>query len=170
MKKNTNKNISAKYRLPAEWEKHEAIWIAWPHNKNDWPGKFTQIKWVYAEIVKALIPGEKVRIIVQSEKQKLEAEKILKFSHAFSEKIKFIKFATDRSWLRDISPVYVENTKSKKLEQISFKFNAWAKYDNYKKDERLPGFISKKFNIKNTVAIHQNRKVVLEGGSIETNG
>ena len=170
MKKNTNKNISAKYCLPAEWEKHEAIWIAWPHNKNDWPGKFTQIKWVYAEIVKALIPGEKVRIIVQSEKQKLEAEKILKFSHAFSEKIKFIKFATDRSWLRDISPVYVENTKSKKLEQVSFKFNAWAKYDNYKKDEKFPGFISKKVNIKNTNAIHKNRKGVLEGGCIETNG
>ncbi|MCH8171249.1 MAG: agmatine deiminase family protein [Bacteroidetes bacterium] len=170
MKRNTNKNISTKYRIPAEWEKHEATWIAWPHNRNDWPGKFMPIKWIYAEIVKALISGEKVRIIVQSEKQKFDAKKILKFSHAFSENIEFINFATDRSWLRDISPVYVENIKSKKLEQISFKFNAWAKYDNYKKDERLPGFISKKFNIKNTVAIHQNRKVVLEGGSIDTNG
>lgn len=170
MKKCKIKDVTSKYRFPAEWENHEATWIAWPHNRNDWPGKFTPIKWVYAEIVKALIPCEKVRILVLSEKQKFEAKKILKSSHAFSEKIEFIKFATDRSWVRDISPVFVENTKSKKLEQISFKFNAWAKYDDYKKDLKLPGFISKKFNIKNTVAIHQKRKVVLEGGSIDANG
>ncbi len=167
-KMNSDKEVNG-YFLPAEWEKQEAVWIAWPHNKNDWPGKFTPIKWVYCEIVKAIIPGEKVRIIVNSEKQKSEAERILKLSGAFSEDMEFIKFSTDRGWLRDISPVYVK-TKSNKIEQVSFKFNAWAKYDDYKKDEKLPGFISKKFNIKNTDAIYKNRKVVLEGGSIDTNG
>jgi len=171
MQKRTNKkNNPPKFRLLAEWEKHEATWIAWPHNKNDWPGKFMPIKYVYAEIVKALIPGEKVRIIVQSEKQKSEAEKILRSSHSFSEKVEFIKFDTDRGWLRDISPVYVENQKLKKLEQVSFKFNAWVKYDNYKKDQKFPSFISKKFNIKENLAVHQKRKVVLEGGSIDSNG
>ncbi|HED08297.1 MAG TPA: agmatine deiminase family protein [Ignavibacteria bacterium] len=168
-KKDNNKEVK-RFRLPAEWEKHEAVWIAWPHNRNDWPGKFVPIKWVYAEIVKALIPGDKVRILIQSEKHKLKAGGILKSSHVFSEKIEFIKFETDRGWLRDISPVYVENEKSKKLEQVSFKFNAWAKYNDYKKDKKFPGFISKKFNIKNTDVKHKNRKVVLEGGSIDSNG
>jgi len=165
----TKKNNS-NFRFPAEWEKHEATWIAWPNNKNDWPGKFAPIKWVYAEIVKAILPGEKVRIIVLSEIQKVEVIKILKAAHAFSENIKFIKFKTDRGWLRDISPIYVENVKTKKIEQISFKFNAWAKYDDYKKDEKFPSFVSKKFNIKNNDAIINKRKVVLEGGSIDTNG
>ena len=170
MQKNNNNKKVKKFRLPGEWEKHEATWIAWPHNKNDWPGKFTPIKWVYAEIVKAILPGEKVRILIQSDKHKLKAEKILKSSHVSLEEIEFMKFETDRGWLRDISPVYVKNEKSKKLEQVSFKFNAWAKYNDYKKDEKLPAFISKKFNIKNTEAIHQKREVVLEGGSIDSNG
>jgi len=170
MQKRTNKKILTKYRFPSEWEKHEATWIAWPHNKNDWPGKFTSIKWVYGEIVKAIPPAEKVKIIVQSEKQKSEVINVLKSSHTFSEQVEFIKFKTDRGWLRDISPIYVKNTETNKLEQISFRFNAWAKYEDYKKDEKFPAFISNKYNIKNTDAIHKNKKVVLEGGSIDTNG
>jgi len=162
--------LDSKYRFPAEWEKHEATWIAWPHNKSDWPGKFIPIKWVYAEIVKAILPGEKVRIIIQSEKQKAEAINTLKSTKAYSEQIEFIKFKTDRGWLRDISPIYVENLKTKKLEQVTFKFNAWAKYNDYKKDEKFPSFVSDKFKLKNTDAIHNKRKVVLEGGSIDTNG
>ena len=168
-KMNTNKSIS-NFRFPAEWEKHEATWIAWPHNKSDWPEKFTTIKWVYAEIVKAILPGEKVRIIIQSEKQKSEAISVLKSAHTFSEQVEFIKLKTDRGWLRDISPIYVENVKTKKLEQVSFRFNAWAKYNNYKKDVKFPKFVSNKLKIKNTDVIRNSRKVVLEGGSIETNG
>ena len=162
--------IHSNFRFPAEWEKHEATWIAWPHNKSDWPGKFSPIKWVYVEIIKAILPGEKVRIIIQSEKQKAEAINTLKSTKAYSEQIEFIKFKTDRGWLRDISPIYVENLKTKKLEQVTFKFNAWAKYNDYKKDEKFPSFVSDKFKLKNTDAIHNKRKVVLEGGSIDTNG
>ncbi|MGH7607433.1 MAG: agmatine deiminase family protein, partial [Gemmatimonadales bacterium] len=54
------------YRLPAEWEPHAATWIGWPHNATDWPGKFPPIPWVYGEIVRALAPGETVRILVNS--------------------------------------------------------------------------------------------------------
>ena len=66
--------LSSSLRLPAEWEPHAATWIAWPQNKSDWPGKFASIKWVYAEIVKYLSRGEKVRIFVQSNNEKLKAE------------------------------------------------------------------------------------------------
>src|SRR5207248_3830189 len=52
------------YRMPAEWEPHEATWIAWPHNRADWPGKFQPIPWIYADIVRHLARGEHVRIIV----------------------------------------------------------------------------------------------------------
>src|SRR5439155_1140969 len=41
-------------RMPAEWEPHAATWLAWPHKRSDWPGKFSPIPWVYAEIVRAL--------------------------------------------------------------------------------------------------------------------
>src|SRR6266436_6407077 len=50
-------------RMPAEWEKHDATWIAWPHHEPDWPGKLAPIPWVYAEIVRALSEYEKVEIL-----------------------------------------------------------------------------------------------------------
>ena len=50
--------------MPAEWEPHQATWIAWPHNRSDWPGKFATIPWVYAEIVRNLARVERVNILV----------------------------------------------------------------------------------------------------------
>ena len=55
------------YRMPAEWEPHEATWIAWPHNRADWPGKFEPILWIYAEIVRHLARVEQVNILVDDE-------------------------------------------------------------------------------------------------------
>ena len=54
--------------MPAEWEPHEATWIAWPHNRDDWPGKFAPIPWVYAEIVRHLSRVERVNILVKGAK------------------------------------------------------------------------------------------------------
>jgi agmatine deiminase len=45
------------FRMPAEWEAHEATWMAWPHNRTDWPGRFAPIPWVYGEIVLIWGPG-----------------------------------------------------------------------------------------------------------------
>ena len=67
-----------RFRLPAEWSPHEATWIGWPYNKTDWPGKFSPIPYVYAEIVKYISRGEKVRIFVQSKEHKQKAEKVLR--------------------------------------------------------------------------------------------
>ena len=52
------------FRMPAEWEPHDATWIAWPHNRDDWPGRFAPIPWVYGEIVRRLAQVERVRILV----------------------------------------------------------------------------------------------------------
>ena len=82
-------SLMSKIILPAEWEPHEATWIGWPHNKNDWPGKFAPIKWVYAEIVKYISRGEKVRILVQSKDYKLKAVSVLKSVDADLSNIEF---------------------------------------------------------------------------------
>ena len=66
------------YRLPAEWEPHEATWIAWPQNREDWPGKFGPIRWVYAEIVRHLSRSERVRVLVGSGKAERKAADALK--------------------------------------------------------------------------------------------
>jgi len=158
------------YRLPAEWEKHEATWIGWPHNKEDWPGKFIPIIWVYCEIVKKISEGEKVRIIVESVEHKQKAIRALHDSDADLSNVEFFILKTDRGWTRDSGPIFVKLQTSGELNLIHFKFNAWAKYDNYKKDAHLPDFISKKMKLKSITPIYKNSQVVLEGGSIDSNG
>lgn len=157
------------YRLPAEWEKHEATWIGWPANKEDWPGKFTPIPWVYGEIVRYISREEKVRIIVQSKTHQQKALNVLNSVHANLSNVEFFFLKTDRNWLRDAGPQFVKDEKGNTI-VVNFKFNAWAKYDNYKLDAKIPSMISDKLNLKRIVAMHKNKEVVLEGGSIDYNG
>src|SRR2546422_2936235 len=114
-------------RWPAEWEKHDATWLAWPHHEPDWPGKLASIPWVYAEIVRVLQKHERVEILCQNEAVRESARSTLR-AHGVSENVRFHLVATDRVWLRDSSPIWVE--RDGKLELVSWRFNAWAKYDN----------------------------------------
>jgi len=157
-----------KYFLPAEWEPHQATWIGWPHNINDWQGKFASIKWVYAEIVKYISHGEKVRILVQSKDHKLKAEYVLKSVSADLSNIEFFIKKTNRGWLRDSSLFFIKE--KKELTAVDFKFNAWSKYNNYKLDDKIPSYISNKINLKKVTAEYNGQQVVLEGGAVDTNG
>ncbi len=157
------------YRIPAEWEKHEATWIGWPHNKNDWPGKIDPIYWVYGEIVRKIAEGEKVRIIVESKEEEKKAKKILKLVHVKISNVEFFYLITNRGWLRDSGPAFIKNNEGK-IAAVNFEFNAWAKYSNFKKDRKVPKFISDQLQIERFNPIHKDKKVVLEGGSIDING
>ena len=157
------------YRLPAEWERHEATWIGWPHNKEDWPGKFSPIPWVYGEIVRKISEDENVHILVESKKHQDNAKRVLNSVGVDNSKIKFFIAKTDRGWMRDSCPAFVKN-ESGKVALVNFKFNAWAKYDNYRKDQKLPGYISIKLKMAKFSAIHNGIQVFLEGGSIDING
>ncbi len=156
------------YRLPAEWEQHEATWLGWPHNKSDWPGKFTPIPWVYAEIVRRISAGEKARIVVESKEHEKRARAVLKSANVDASNVEFFILKTDRGWTRDSGPQFVKNSDG--IAQVNFKFNGWAKYSNYKKDRNLPGFISKKLKLPSFAPEHNGRHIVLEGGSIDYNG
>jgi len=158
-----------KFEIFPEWHSHEATWLGWPHNKEDWPGKFSPIPWVYGEIVRYISRGEKVRIVVEDKEHEAKADKVLKVIGMDFENIEFYKLKTNRGWMRDSGPAFVKDERGK-ISAVHFKFNAWTKYDNFKKDEKLPKFISEKFNLKRTVAEHKGKHVVLEGGSIDYNG
>ena len=122
------------YRLPAEWEPHAATWIGWPQNVTDWPGKFPPIPWAYGEIVRALAPGEVVRILVNSRAQQAQAGRILKKVGLDLARVDFLPFPTNRGWTRDFGPIFVRGAKS--LAIARFHFNAWAKYKDWKKDDK----------------------------------
>ena len=85
------------FRMPAEWEPHEATWIAWPHNRADWPGRFAPIPWVYAEIVRKLSRVERVRILVENGPAEDAARRILRKAGANLAAVDFFHAPTDRS-------------------------------------------------------------------------
>jgi len=157
--------------MPAEWEPHHATWIGWPHNASDWPGKFTAIPLVYGEIVRRLAPGEVVRILVNSAEHEGRARRLLKRVGAALERIQFLRFPTNRGWTRDFGPCFVRRAGPPAAVAIArFRFNGWAKYPNWQKDDRVPERAAKHLKLRLLPARAGDRDVVLEGGSIDVNG
>ena len=150
--------------MPAEWEPHEATWLAWPHEKSDWPGKFAPIPWLYGEIVRHLARVERVRILVQDRDAEESARWILKKCHADLAAVEFFHHPTNRSWTRDYCPLFVKN-KAGEIAATHWRFNGWAKYDNCRDDARAPSFIARKLKMQRL-----ETGLVLEGGSIDVNG
>jgi agmatine deiminase len=152
------------YRMPAEWEPHEATWLAWPHEASDWPGKFAPIPWLYGEIVRLLARVERVRVLVEHADAEQSVRRILKKCHADLNAVEFFHHATNRSWTRDFCPLFVKNAAGE-VAITDWKFNGWAKYPNYAADDAAPRFIAKKLKLPRF-----DPGLVLEGGSIDVNG
>src|ERR1700748_651858 len=98
------------YRMPAEWDRHAATWIAWPHNAEDWPGKFQPIPWVYAEIVRHLSRVEDVHILVNDPVAEKRATDSLRRAGANLARLHLHPWRTDRVWRRDSGPIFVKKS------------------------------------------------------------
>ncbi len=152
------------FRMPAEWEPHEATWISWPHNREDWPGRFAPIPWVYGEIVRKLAHVERVRILVEDRDHEQGARRVLKKIGADLEAVEFMAQPTDRVWTRDYGPIFVRNARGE-VAIANWRFNGWAKYDNWKKDDAVTAQIARRLKMR-----AWQPGLVLEGGSIDVNG
>ncbi len=163
------------YRMPAEWEPHAATWIAWPHNRMDWPDKFTPIPWVYGEIARRLAQSESVCILAGSKAEEARAVHKLKSAGANLAAIKFFRIPTDRVWTRDYGPVFLrrEAGRSSKHDEVAivrFRFNGWAKYPDCKRDAAVAEAAANALDCALVKARAGDRDFVLEGGSIDMNG
>lgn len=163
---------ASEYRFPAEWEPHAATFLAWPVNKADWPGKFDPIPWVFAEIVRHLAMSEPVHLLIPSRAAKPKITGMLRHAHVDLDRVVFLPAALDRGWMRDCSPTFVTRGARSKAElaAVHFGFNAWAKYDNWRKDAKAAPFLTRHAKAKAIKAMHNGRHVVLEGGAIDGNG
>lgn len=154
--------------MPAEWEPHEGTWLAWPHNKEHWPGKFEPTPLTYVEIIRAIAESEKVFVTVNGPAMEAEARSYLQkgdVSSELMENIFFYHIPTDASWARDHGPIFVRDEKGKLL-ITDWIFNAWGdKYQPYDQDDVVPQKIGK---ILDFDVVQPG--MVLEGGSIEVNG
>jgi agmatine deiminase len=154
--------------MPAEWEKHEATWLGWPHNASDWPGKFEVIPWVYGEMVRKISAGENIRLIVRHKKDERFARRIFKHVGVDLRKIQFVMHPTNRGWTRDTGPIFVKRKGETAI--VHFHFNGWAKYDNWRKDTKVPETAVRVLRKKLFQAEHNGKPFIIEGGGIELNG
>ena len=160
------------YSKPAEWEPHEATWLCWPQYAADWPGKMNAIQWVFGELVRKIAPGERVRLLVDSAAVERRARRVLETARADLSQVEFLRWPTERGWMRDSGPIFVCRTARRGRERaiVHFHFNAWARYDNWRRDRRVPERASRLLGLPLFDARCRGRKFVLEGGGIEVNG
>ncbi len=176
--------------MPAEWEPHAATWLAWPHYHGDWPGKFEPIPWVYAEIIRNLGQHERVELIVNDSSAARQARKVLDRAGALSDNVRFHRWPTNRVWLRDSGCIFLTGKNREGHDfscadkygketgalapegsiAVKFRFNAWAKYSNWRHDEKIGSLMAKASHAEEVRPLSAETRVVLEGGSIDVNG
>jgi agmatine deiminase len=170
--------------MPAEWEPHDATWLAWPHYHGDWPGKFEPIPWVYAEIIRNLARYERVELVVNDAGAERKVRKLLEKANAALANVRFHRWATNRVWTRDSGCIFVtagpgfarldgRGRPSPHLPRMvanKFRFNAWAKYSNWRHDEKIGSLMAGGATTREVRPVCHDRRVVLEGGSIDANG
>jgi agmatine deiminase len=154
-------------RMPAEWEPHAATWLAWPHNRRDWPGKFSPIPWVYAEIVRHLGRFEPVELIVEPGAEG-RVRRLLARAGAPADGVRCRPWPTERIWVRDSGCTFVLGDGG--LEAVDWRFTAWAKYPDYERDADIGRRMAEAAGAPVARPEAGGRRVVLEGGSIDVNG
>lgn len=155
-------------RFPAEWENQQGILLCFPHNGNDWPGKYEAIQWAFVEFIKKVATYETVFLVVADEKLKEKVTGMLERARVNLDNLSFIIQKTNRSWMRDSGPIVIKN--GQKREALNFNFNGWAKYKNYQLDKHVPTAVSNFLDLPLTQVMYKGKPVIVEGGAIDTNG
>ena len=154
------------YRMPAEWEPHEATWISWPQpDCNSFPGSYDRVIPTFVKMAEALAESEIVRINVSGADQEKIVRKLLGFCPP--ERVEYFHIPTDEPWCRDHGPIFVKRDKSPQLAVLNFGFNAWGyKLSPFDEDNAVPHAVAKALGL----PIFNFEHFILEGGSIDTNG
>ena len=164
------------FRMPAEWEPHHATWLVWPHARADWEVKTAAVEWCYTDIVRYLVRGERAAIIYSDDAVRRRAERRLRRTGVDPERIDAHVIPTDRSWVRDCGPIFVVRGEDdqRTVAATDWRFNGWARYRAWERDDALPGAIAGRLGMRRfeigTDTDRGPRGVVLEGGSIDVNG
>jgi len=156
------------YRMPGEWAPRAATWLAWPHNARDWPGKLSAVHWVYVEIVRHLSRRERVEILLQDDALARRVRRWLSDAGVDLSRVGLHRFSTDRSWTRDSGPTFVQSPTE--TAAVCWRFNAWAKYSNWKSDVLVGRAIAELAGCRVVVPRHNGRTVVMEGGAVDADG
>ena len=153
------------FRLPAEWEPQAAIWVSWPRRRATWPGRFAAIPPAFARLVAAISRFEPVHINAARPLQ-ARARKLCAEAGADLARVTFHDHPTDDAWCRDHGPIFVKHRRSGEVAVTDWRFNAWGgKYHPFDRDDAIPARVARELGLRRFA-----RPMVLEGGSIDTNG
>ncbi len=160
------------FHHPAEWEPQAATWLAFPHNRTDYPGKLRLVQWAYGEIIRRLADRQPVHVVVQDTTLQAQAQSMLRRVGASLDRVRFFRAPTNRGWLRDAGPIFVVRDREGTREAAicKFRFNAWAKYPDFRLDDELALRLAKQLGFPVFVPHAKGQPVVLEGGAVDVNG
>jgi len=155
-----------RYRMPAEWEPHDALWLAWPHDPLTFPDRLPQVEEIYLRMIEALHSDETVHLLVRDEEMKARVSGQIRRRGLDGKRIRLHIFEYADVWIRDTGPIFLVREDRKGLAMVDWDFNAWGgKYATHLKDNRIPAVIHCGMKIPRFIP-HK----VLEGGAIDVNG
>jgi agmatine deiminase len=160
------------YTMPAEWSKHRATWIAFPHHRTDFPGKLSAVGWTFAEMVRVLSQAEEVQVLVESASEEARARMMFENAGAVMARVGFVRAKTNRSWTRDTMPIWVKKRQKGKV-AVNFRFDGWSRYRDHKHDDSAGITVARRsLSLRHaedvwSPALPNGSRAVLEGGSID---
>jgi len=164
LSRNTPRELG--YTMPAEWERHDAVWIAWPHDPITFPDRVEEVEETYLEIIGALHQSEDINLFVTNVDMQKKVTELLGKGCIDSKRIKFHIWDYADVWFRDYGPIFLHNRSKQQLSMVGWIFDAWGKkYPELMKDTLIPRVINQKMQL-----TYFNPGIVLEGGSIDVNG
>jgi len=154
------------YRWPAEWERHRATWLSWPHNVETWPDRLPAVRATFAKFVRALAPHEAVEIGVANDAMEEIARNAIREAGADPDRnVRFHHYATTDAWCRDHGPIFVVGPDGSRA-LCDFGFDNWGKkYPGWELDDAVPRHVEKILGLPRFGC-----DMVLEGGGIDGDG
>jgi agmatine deiminase len=153
------------FSMPAEWEPHDATWLAWPHDRETF-GDLPAVEEAYLGIISALAPGERVNLLVRDREMKSRVRGLFPEAGIDPGRVTLVPFDYADVWIRDYGPAFVMNRGDGRLGMVAWEFNAWGnKYPALSRDGRIPGCLNGRMGLPLF-----RPGIVLEGGSIDVNG
>ena len=152
--------------MPAEWERHEGTWLAWPEDAVTFPKRLSKVREQYLRIIELLAGGEDVQLAVRDRKTEAQIRKSLKERGVRLSQVHFHIWDYADVWFRDYGPTFVVNRQRNETAVVQWQFNAWGgKYESLLKDGGVPYFISERLGLPLF-----RPGVVMEGGAIDVDG
>ena len=152
--------------MPPEWHPHESTWLAWPTNRETWPGRMRRIRSLFLEMMRLLAPGERIDLLVDHREQEEEVRGRL--DPATRRRVRFHRIATADAWIRDYGPNFLIRSGREQAAAgfNQWRFNAWGgRYPELAVDGDVPNRLAPSLDLPRF-----RPGLVLEGGAIDVDG